>query len=99
VLIGFSYLLLGHRDMLTIADSHRTVVGLEYPPHAVGLACIYLASLLATFELNTTPTSEETIKFQAVVDLLSKPGEWETKYLVKVDDLAGTVLILREDMI
>ncbi|PVF94646.1 cyclin-like protein [Serendipita vermifera] len=70
------------------ADSHRTVVGLEYPPHAVGLACIYLACLLATFELNMVPASEETTRFQAVIDILSKPGEWEAKYLIKVDDLA-----------
>ncbi|KIM25752.1 hypothetical protein M408DRAFT_73915 [Serendipita vermifera MAFF 305830] len=69
------------------ADSHRTVTGLQYPPHAVALASIYLAGLLASFEVVTPAASEEMVKTKALVDLLSESGDWEEKYLVKVDDL------------
>ncbi|CCA67665.1 hypothetical protein PIIN_01493 [Serendipita indica DSM 11827] len=71
------------------ADSHRTVVTLEYPPHSVALACIYLAGLLATFEAPQLASAEESTKARALVNLLSEPGDWEDKYLVKVDDLHG----------
>lgn len=70
------------------ADSHRTVISLEYPPHAIALASLYLAGLLSTFETNATP-SDELVKTQEFVDFLSQPGDWEAKYLVKVDDLEG----------
>lgn len=37
--------------------------------------------------------SDEMVKTKAIVDLLSARGEWEDKYLVKVDDLEGKLKI------
>lgn len=66
---------------------------MEYPPHAVALASIYLAGLLATFEVVAPTLSDEMVKTKAIVDLLSARGEWEDKYLVKVDDLEGKLKV------
>jgi CTD kinase subunit beta len=66
---------------------------LEYPPHAIALASIYLAGLLATFEVVAPALSDEMVKTKAIVDLLSARGEWEDKYLVKVDDLEGKLKV------
>jgi CTD kinase subunit beta len=63
---------------------------LEYPPHSVALASIYLSGLLASFEVVAPALSDEMVKTKAIVDLLSARGDWEDKYLVKVDDLEGT---------
>ncbi|KAG8820713.1 hypothetical protein FRC19_008660 [Serendipita sp. 401] len=69
------------------ADSHRTVITLEYPPHSVALSCLYLAALLATFEAPPLSSPEEATKAQALVDLFSHAGEWESKYLANIEDL------------
>lgn len=70
-------------------SSHRTIIGLEYPPHSVALACIYLAGLLASFEVATASLSDELVQIKSVVEKLSEPGDWEARYLVKLDDLEG----------
>jgi hypothetical protein len=74
---------------LTMYSSHRTVIGLEYPPHCVALACIYLAGLLASFEVGASSPSDELTRAKSMVDTLSEPGDWEGRYLVQVDDLEG----------
>ncbi|KAG8808503.1 hypothetical protein FRC17_003924, partial [Serendipita sp. 399] len=68
-------------------DSHRTVIALEYPPHSIALSCLFLAALLATFEAPSLSPAEETTKAQALVDLFSHAGEWESKYLANIGDL------------
>jgi hypothetical protein len=74
---------------LIISSSHRTVISLEYPPHCVALACIYLAGLLASFEVGASSVSDELIRTKSMVDALSESGDWEGRYLVQVDDLEG----------
>ena len=66
------------------------MAGLQFPPHTVALASIYLAGLLATFEVVVPAPSDEMAKAKAIVDLLSAQGDWEDRYLVKLDDLEGS---------
>ncbi|KAG8816549.1 Origin recognition complex subunit 2, partial [Serendipita sp. 399] len=44
-------------------------------------------ALLATFEAPSLSPAEETTKAQALVDLFSHAGEWESKYLANIGDL------------
>lgn len=54
-------------------DSHRTLVGLTYPPHLIALACLYLGSfMLPTCEI------EDSAKFGA---------DWNTPYEADIDDI------------
>ena len=48
---------------------------------------------MATFEVVAPAHSDEMVKSKAIVDLLSASGEWEDKYLVKVDDLEGKLKV------
>ena len=69
--------------------SQRTLVALQFPPHVVALACIYLAALLSTFEqndANAPPESQNNIK---IVATLRDHGPWEKKFQAQVDDLEG----------
>ncbi|MBW0476352.1 hypothetical protein O181_016067 [Austropuccinia psidii MF-1] len=52
-------------------DSHRTLVGLTFPPHVIALACLYLASFLQT-------TPEESARFGA---------GWWTLYEAEIEDI------------
>jgi CTD kinase subunit beta len=69
---------------MLIAYSHRTLVGLQYPPHSVALACIYLAALLTSFEATLIPVPEGYADSRAIVGKLSTVGAWEASYKVKV---------------
>jgi len=72
---------------LTI-DSQRTLVALQFPPHVVALACIYLAALLSTFEQNEAhaPLGDHTNNLE-IVATLRDHGPWEEKFQAQVDDL------------
>lgn len=71
---------------LTI-DSQRTLVALQFPPHVVALACIYLAALLSTFEQNDANASPESQNNLKIVATLRDHGPWEKKFQAQVDDL------------
>ncbi|KAL5519762.1 hypothetical protein ACEPAG_1422 [Sanghuangporus baumii] len=74
-------------------DSNRTLAPLQYPPHVVALACIYLAALLWTFEQPQPPSVEGvasgsgTRTASELVTLLGDHGEWEKTYKACVEDL------------
>ncbi|KAI0269737.1 cyclin-like protein [Gloeopeniophorella convolvens] len=73
---------------LTI-DSQRTLVALQYPPHVVSIACLYLAALLSTFEQTEPPRPSPTgcRSDHEIVALLSDHGPWERRFQAQVDDL------------
>lgn len=50
------------------------------------MACIYLASLLSSFEQPPEPPSEHRSSHE-VVSLLGQSGEWESKFKACVEDL------------
>ncbi|POW07932.1 hypothetical protein PSHT_09755, partial [Puccinia striiformis] len=54
-------------------DSHRTLVGLTYPPHLIALSCLYLASFLRPF------TQEE--------DLAKFHPDWNVPYQADIEDI------------
>jgi CTD kinase subunit beta len=66
--------------------SQRTLVALQYPPHVVALACIYLAALLSTFEQTETHAPHNN---HEIVATLRDHGPWEVKFQAQVDDLEG----------
>ena len=69
--------------------SQRTLVALQFPPHVVALACIYLAALLSTFEQNDANASPESQNNLEIVATLRDHGPWENKFQAQVDDLEG----------
>jgi CTD kinase subunit beta len=69
--------------------SQRTLVALQFPPHVVAIACIYLAALLSTFEQNDTNGPGETQNNLKIVTTLRDHGPWEKKFQAQVDDLEG----------
>ena len=73
-------------------------MALQYPPHVVALACIYLAALLSTFEQNETHASLGHHNNHDIVATLRDHGPWEEKFQAQVDDLEGertfTILIV-----
>ncbi|KAJ7134719.1 cyclin-like protein [Mycena epipterygia] len=73
---------------LTI-DCHRTLVPIQYPPHIVALACLYLAALLSSFGQPTTHVDTGCRSSHEIADILGKNGDWERKYQAQVDDLEG----------
>ncbi|CAE6391103.1 unnamed protein product [Rhizoctonia solani] len=77
-------------------DSNRTLVALQFPPHTIALGCIYLAALLMSTDPNgpvTSPTYESREhSFRGddpsmIVAKLAHPGEWETKFYSRVEQL------------
>ncbi|KAJ1303328.1 hypothetical protein OPQ81_011524 [Rhizoctonia solani] len=77
-------------------DSNRTLIGLQYPPHTIALGCIYLAALLMSADPNgpaTSPTYDSREhSFRGddpsmIVTKLTHPGEWETKFYSRVEQL------------
>ncbi|KAJ6585084.1 cyclin-like protein [Mycena capillaripes] len=68
---------------LTI-DCHRTLVPIQYPPHIVALANLYVAALLSSFE---QPVREDSTS--RIAETLGRNGDWEQKYQAQVDDLEG----------
>jgi CTD kinase subunit beta len=61
-------------------------VALQYPPHVVAIACLYLAALLSTFEQSETQVTPEC---HEIVAILGDHGLWERKFQAQVDDLEG----------
>ncbi|OCH84912.1 cyclin-like protein [Obba rivulosa] len=72
-------------------DSHRTVVNLEYPPHVVALACLYLAALLSSFEQGTSPERPGCNSSHQIAATLGKPGKWEQQFQAHIADLEEIV--------
>jgi CTD kinase subunit beta len=64
-------------------------VALQYPPHVVALACIYLAALLSTFEQNEAHAPLGHHNNHDIVATLRDHGPWEEKFQAQVDDLEG----------
>ncbi|KAJ7708526.1 cyclin-like protein [Mycena metata] len=85
---------------LTI-DCHRTLVPIQYPPHIVALANLYVAALLSSFE-QPEPSRHQDDAAGAqtphqIAAQLGRNGWWEQKYQAQVDDLeaiAHTVIDL-----
>jgi len=78
-------------------DCHRTLVPIQYPPHTVALASLYIASLLSSFE---HPIGQDPPGYRSshdIASVLSRHGDWEHKFHVQVEDLeeiAHTVIDL-----
>jgi CTD kinase subunit beta len=83
-------------------DTQRTLVILEYPPHVVALACIYISALLSSFERPPPPpplehphmdmdgaSSSQDRTAHEVAALLSVTGTWEQQYQARTEDLDG----------
>ena len=64
-------------------------MALQYPPHVVAIACIYLAALLSTFEQNETRPPTDGRSNHEIVALLGDHGPWEKQFQAQVDDLEG----------
>ncbi|KAJ7095790.1 cyclin-like protein [Mycena belliarum] len=73
---------------LTI-DCHRTLIPLQYPPHIVALAGLYVAALLLSFEQPITQEDSGTHTAHEIAQLLGTNGDWERKFQAQVDDLEG----------
>ncbi|KAH8109802.1 cyclin-like protein [Phellopilus nigrolimitatus] len=69
-------------------DSSRTLAPLQYPPHVVALACIYLAALLSSFEqpapIDIAPDEHSD---HELAKTLGHRGDWESTYKACVEDL------------
>jgi len=68
-------------------DSHRTLVNLEFPAHAVALGCLYLAALLSSFEQGNSPEGPDYAISRQIASTLSTSGPWEEQYRAQVQDL------------
>ncbi|KZV73665.1 cyclin-like protein [Peniophora sp. CONT] len=68
-------------------DCHRTLIPLEYPPIAIAMSGIYLASLLSTFEQIPELPEAGCESDSGVMEILTKRGPWERKFQVQVEDL------------
>jgi hypothetical protein len=72
-----------------VHQSHRTLIPIQYPPHAVALGSIYTASLLLSFEQPPPAPSDTHASPHEIAAFLSKKGSWETKFRVQVEDIEG----------
>ncbi|KAG8844521.1 hypothetical protein FRB96_003023 [Tulasnella sp. 330] len=74
-------------------DSHRTLIPLQYPPHTIALACVYLAALLASFETQATPMmdTDRSLTSHEICAVLSDHGLWEKQFNAQVEDLEDIV--------
>lgn len=86
-----SYRACTNTDATRCGDSHRTLLPIQYPPHAIALGSIYVAALLSSFEQPTQPARPGFRGDNDIAAMLSKHGEWEKKYQVQVEDLEGTL--------
>ena len=74
-----------------LPHSQRTLVALQYPPHVVAIACLYLAALLSTFEQGETQVPPGCCSNREIVTILGDHGPWEKTFQAQVDDLEGEV--------
>ncbi|KAG9000701.1 hypothetical protein FRB94_005208 [Tulasnella sp. JGI-2019a] len=74
-------------------DSHRTLIPLQYPPHTIALACVYLAALLSSFETPATPVMDidRSLTSHEICIILCDHGAWEKKFNAQVEDLEDIV--------
>jgi len=86
------------KDLTKIAwhlavDSHRTLIPLQYPPHTIALACVYLAALLTSFDTPATPRSDGDpyVASHEISAILGDHGSWEKKFNAHVEDLEDIV--------
>jgi len=68
-------------------DSHRTLVPIQYPPHVVALASLYVAALLCSFEQPIISGRPGSNSGHQIAAILSKRGQWEHKFQAQVEDL------------
>lgn len=64
-------------------------MALQYPPHVVAIACLYLAALLSTFEQSDTQVPTGCRSNDEIVAILRDHGPWEEDFQAQVDDLEG----------
>ncbi|KAI0320548.1 cyclin-like protein [Amylostereum chailletii] len=79
---------------LTI-DSQRTLAPLQYPPHVVAVASMYLAALLSSFEHGEKEVPEGFRSDHEISAMLKTHGAWERKFQVQIEDLEGTAALVR----
>ncbi len=64
-------------------------MALQYPPHVVAVACLYLAALLSTFEQSETQVLPGCRSNREIVAILGDHGPWEKRFQAQIDDLEG----------
>lgn len=65
-----------------------------YPPHTVALACLYLASLLITFEQSPPQFQPEAMTPSQLISLLTQGGELEDRFNFDADHLERKLIVL-----
>jgi hypothetical protein len=80
-------------------DAHRTLVPLEYPPHVIALASVYVAALLASFEQPlpgqhtmasvAAGSQGDSRSAHEIASLLSQGGVWEDEFHACAEDIDG----------
>ena len=70
--------------------SNRTLAPLQFPPHVIAIACLFLASLLDSFEKPPPDGDMEGhTSSHDLVKLLGDHGKWEETYQARVEDIEG----------
>ncbi|KAF8895340.1 cyclin-like protein [Infundibulicybe gibba] len=78
-------------------DCHRTLLPIQYPPHTIALGCIYVASLLLSFEQPPETLASPLRPSKEIAQQLGTNGKWESDFQSQVEDLediAHTILDL-----
>ena len=57
--------------------------------HVVALGCIYLASLLTSYEQTPSSDRPDIAVSNQIIAQLDKPGAWERRFQAHVEDLEG----------
>ncbi|KZT40153.1 cyclin-like protein [Sistotremastrum suecicum HHB10207 ss-3] len=68
-------------------DSHRTLISLQYPPHCIALACLYLAALLSSFETPEIPEKGNYRSSHQMAQYLGSEGPWQSKFKCRLEDI------------
>lgn len=74
---------------LFLANSHRTLLPLIYPPHTIALGSIYVAGLLLSFEQPPSPQMHDEPSSAEIARKLNSPSSWEKQYHTQAGDLEG----------
>lgn len=80
---------LKYMQFFFVWNSYRTLLPIQYPPHALALGSIYVAALLASFEQPTEESEHGCKTNQQIASGLSEHGDWEEKFHIQVEDLEG----------
>lgn len=70
-------------------DSYRTLIPLQYPPHIIALGCLYLASLLLSFEQPPPQQQSDFTTAHQLAAIIGQGAEWEQKFQAYIEDLEG----------